>query len=181
MTKKPTGKRAATLVADWAVEETTMRAQLGAMQWGHYVYALCDEAGAAFYIGKGRGDRLFQHSKDAATGRAGAKYEQIRALGAGLRYAILLACKDDPYALGFEALLIRQHFPCLTNETNGSETAIARMNKPFFDDSPLGMLLATLMMGAEMLRDIDMAAARLVAEHPHMRATLFPEDVACPQ
>lgn len=114
-------------VFEWAVDETSMRQQIAALEWSYYVYALCDDTGAAFYIGKGRGDRLFQHAIDAAEGESSAKCDAIRGLGERLRFALLLVCEDEPYALGFEAMTIRQHFNALTNKVNGAESAIARM------------------------------------------------------
>lgn len=55
---------------------------------GYYVYALIDPRdGAIFYVGKGKGDRVFQHARhakkvDPAQTRAGLKLDRIREIHA---------------------------------------------------------------------------------------------------
>lgn len=55
---------------------------------GYYVYALLDPRdGTVFYVGKGKGDRVYQHARrarkvDSAQTRAGLKLDRIRAIHA---------------------------------------------------------------------------------------------------
>ena len=44
---------------------------------GPYVYTLADADGV-FYIGKGRGRRMFHHAKEALRGKPGTKCDRIR-------------------------------------------------------------------------------------------------------
>lgn len=74
-----------------------------------YVYALCGPTGDAFYYGKGCGDRITHHERDARAGLPGAKCDAIRAIwdaGGMVRRAILLRTDDEAAAYQLEHQLI---------------------------------------------------------------------------
>lgn len=59
---------------------------------GPYCYALADQNGVIFYIGKGYGRRMFHHEQSARRGKTGAKADYIRSILAGghqIQYRIL--------------------------------------------------------------------------------------------
>lgn len=164
----------------WAVPEAQMREQVADLRWPHYVYALCTHTGVAFYIGKGRGPRLFDHVREAREGGTSEKCRVIRRLGDRLRYGILLACADEPFALGFEAIHIRWSYDVLTNLAPASEAAIECMFDPLDPDViALGQLLDVLDDVAEMEAANERAARRLVRSYPWLQPRLFPGEAAC--
>ena len=78
---------------------------------GHYVYALQDPRdGAVFYVGKGVGDRVHAHVREALGSGDAAKLERIRAIqasGAEVRHLIIRsALRDEAEALTVEQALI---------------------------------------------------------------------------
>lgn len=92
-----------------------------------YVYELIDpRAGTVFYVGKGTGDRITQHEREARNAEAYAtrKVARIRAIwAAGLaierRHVASFWSESDAYA--FEAERIREiGFHHLTNETQNT-------------------------------------------------------------
>lgn len=75
---------------------------------GPYVYALAHQ-GQPFYIGKGRGRRMFQHVLDALRGARGRKCEKIRAIfaaGGEIEYQVLGRYGSDTEAYAAEKQLI---------------------------------------------------------------------------
>lgn len=107
-----------------AVDESAMAAMVAALRWPHYVYALCSETGAAFYVGKGVGDRAFHHRREAQAGGDSEKCKVIRALGPRLRYCLFAACQDDDWATMLESVLINADYPSLTNIRPGSASSV---------------------------------------------------------
>lgn len=84
--------------------------KLGRNNW-FYVYQLIDPRdGQIFYVGKGRGERLYAHEKDARKGIPGAKCDKIREIiDAGLEIdkRIVALFADEQKALEFECQLMR--------------------------------------------------------------------------
>lgn len=108
---------------------------------GPYVYALTDpRTGAVFYIGKGRGRRMFRHELEAAKGSIGPRFDVIRELSAsGLRPSCVVIGEFDTdaqaYAAEREAIAAHQN---LTNRNAGGaggmcETPYARMRRQAAD------------------------------------------------
>lgn len=96
------------------------------LKW--YVYRLIDpRSGETFYVGKGRGDRIFEHAKGAlaATGEEDfpdLKINRIRAIwAAGLDVGHVIhrhGIEDESVAFQIEAALI-DAYPGLSNEVTG--------------------------------------------------------------
>lgn len=88
-----------------------------------YVYALVDQTGAVFYVGKGNGRRMFQHVTNARRGVSGPRHDRIReilAAGGEIRYEVLGQYDTDEEAGQAEVLFIAAHSG-LTNLTKGGE------------------------------------------------------------
>lgn len=77
-----------------------------------YVYTLSDPRSCeVFYVGKGRGDRVDHHERDARAGKPGEKCELIRdILAEGLRPTKTIAARfiDESEAYAAEAEMISQ-------------------------------------------------------------------------
>ena len=87
-----------------------------------YVYALADSlSGDVFYIGKGRGRRMFNHEAEARRGKAGAKCDKIRgviATGGTVECRVMAVFATDREAYAAEKTFIAK-YPNLTNITAG--------------------------------------------------------------
>ena len=99
-------------------------------RWPHYVYGLCLDNGAVFYVGKGTNCRALDHAREAIRGEQSEKAEYIRRIGDKLRYTIFFQCEDDVFARGYEAYLIRGHHDVLANVAIPSTAVIDQMFKP---------------------------------------------------
>lgn len=75
-----------------------------------YCYALLDD-GVVFYVGKGRGRRMYQHQVDALRGATGAKCERIREIveaGREVECRVLSVHANDEQAVEAENKLLRE-------------------------------------------------------------------------
>lgn len=97
---------------------------------GHYVYELIDPVSdEVFYVGKGKGRRMYQHAVDARAGRITnpEKHERItsiHALGLEVQYRIVKDRLTEDEALQLERETIARHgIHNLTNATPGQLTA----------------------------------------------------------
>lgn len=96
------------------------------MYTGPYCYALMD-AGEAFYVGKGRRGRMYQHVREAVRGKPGPKCDRIRAMlaaGREVDYQILSEHRTDAEAFEAEKAWVKQ-FAGLTNRTAGGGGVLA--------------------------------------------------------
>ena len=96
------------------------------LKW--YVYRLIDpRTGETFYVGKGKGDRLFQHAKGALAAskdedKADLKYQRIKDItAAGIEVSHVIhrhGIDTESIAFQIEAALI-DAYPGLTNRVSG--------------------------------------------------------------
>lgn len=149
-----------------------------ASKWEHYVYGLCLDNGAVFYVGKGVGTRALEHAKEAYRGDDSEKCQYIRAIGPRLRYTIFLQCSDSDYALGFEAYLIHGHHDVLTNIAPASEAAFQRMFQPL---DPIRRELDALEYVGRYLdranTECRESMKALISKCPAIEGTLSPEEL----
>jgi hypothetical protein len=127
-----------------ALDEAAMREVVAALQWPHYVYVLCSQAGAVFYVGKGSGTRVFDHRKEADSGVQSEKCRVIRALGDRLRYGLYAACQDHDWAVMLESLLIACDYDNLTNIKPGTAASIVAAAYRDPDERELSRTIARL-------------------------------------
>lgn len=145
-------KMAEYVVSRSMLTEGEMRKELSGHQWPHYVYALCvpyKDHGVVFYVGKGVGDRVFDHVRQARQGSGSKKSKIIRLFGDRIRFSVLAVCSDDRYASGLEAIIIRNNKDCLLNVANGSMSAIEKMF------APMTLLEQSLLLCDQTKRDLD--------------------------
>lgn len=93
----------------------------------YYVYALvAEDIGEIIYIGKGKGQRMFNHVADAKNGRIynAPKHKAITdiiARGSSVVEMVIESGLDEKHALRFEKYLITQFKNSLTNIASGSQ------------------------------------------------------------
>jgi len=75
----------------------------------HYVYALVDEKGNPFYIGKGQNDRCHQHLHKSHNHLVNMEISSIRKRGYEPEAIKLMFTNDEMVALETEEFLIRQY------------------------------------------------------------------------
>jgi len=150
---------------------------------GPYCYALADECGRVFYIGKGLGRRMFAHVAEAKRGKSGLKCERIRQMleaGQHVQYRILGKYATHDEACAAERGFIAAH-EGLTNLTAGGEGVKPdpkeRMRrhairllwrlKPYrewIEDMSDRTLAATIVMAGSPLAVYETIKAQLIAE-----------------
>lgn len=95
----------------------------------YYVYTLAYPDGRVFYVGKGRGDRVYQHERDARDGRISKNCDIIRdiwAQGGQILKKRLYVNLSEEDALSIETVLIALFDRAnLANGQNGQEKALA--------------------------------------------------------
>jgi hypothetical protein len=91
----------------------------------YYVYALCSPAGTPFYIGKGKGQRIFNHERKARKGVESHTARKIRSImeaGGEIQRQILWDDLSEEDAFTFERFAIATlGMDNLTNKTAGGE------------------------------------------------------------
>lgn len=102
----------------------------------HYVYLLIDPRdNKPFYVGKGKGDRITAHEKEARAGKASAKCIRIRQIWAAdlaVRRVFDSEHTDERSAYAREQELIKAHV-CLTNIThNDGKPIVYSLNDMIF-------------------------------------------------
>lgn len=90
-----------------------------------YVYILARPNGKPFYVGKGKGNRVYEHEQEARTGHKCHKCNVIRKIwrkGGQVQRWIVLETTSEDEALAYEKEMIALHGrPNLTNHTDGGE------------------------------------------------------------
>lgn len=89
----------------------------------YYVYILCRPNGKPFYVGKGSGDRVYQHDREARSGHQCYKCNVIRKIwreGGEVQRYIVFETDDEQEAFTHEVDLIELYnLETLTNQTPG--------------------------------------------------------------
>lgn len=100
-----------------------------------YVYVLSRPDGRPFYVGKGKGQRIFQHEWDAQRGIKNYKCNIIRKIwreGREVHRSIVFISPNELDALHFETTLIHAiGRPYLANQTKGGDGIHASRGKMF--------------------------------------------------
>jgi hypothetical protein len=152
-----------------ALTEQDMRSLVERLRWPFYVYVLCSESGGVFYVGKGTGDRVFHHRREAEAGGASEKCRVIRILGDRLRYGLFAACQDEDWALMLESTLINLDYQNLTNIKPGRVEHI--VNACYFDPE-LRQAVRHLKQTLLILRRMDAEQRHVedafILKHPQM-------------
>lgn len=167
------------MAAKYLLTEQEFVSAVDASQWGHYVYGLCLENGAVFYVGKGIGRRATDHAKIAMQGDLSEKSQYIRHIGSRLRYTLFLQCSDDVFAKGYEAYLIRGHHDVLCNLAIPSVQVFERMFEPI---DPLQKALDDLARVDAYVKQADKECRRyllsIIASCPAILESIPDEDLA---
>ena len=167
------------LAAKYLLTEQEFVSAVDASQWEHYVYGLCLDNGAVFYVGKGIGRRATDHAKIAMQGDLSEKSQYIRHIGPRLRYTLFLQCSDDVFAKGYEAYLIRGHHDVLCNLAIPSVQVFERMFEPI---DPLQKALDDLARVEAYVKQADKECRRyllsIIASCPAILDSIPDEDLA---
>lgn len=100
----------------------------------YYVYVLTRPDGRPFYVGKGHGDRIHHHERDARRGHRCHKCNVIRKIwrsGGVVQRYILFTTTDEQEAFAYEQAIIEMYGrDTLCNHTDGGEGARGRVMPP---------------------------------------------------
>lgn len=115
------------------VSRDTARAMINSNSDAHYVYVLCKPDGMPFYVGKGKGSRVFQHEAEAHNPcKVSHKLNLIRKIsreGGSIGYVIDAFFSDEKACLAHERKMIARigrfdlNSGPLTNQIDGGEGA----------------------------------------------------------
>lgn len=104
---------------------------------GWYVYHLCYATGRPFYVGKGRGRRMYQHEVEARRGGKGYKCNVIRkvlARGESIVYRVVFLSPSEEEAYAFERIEIARYGrDRLTNIDAGGRLSVETERRMGFD------------------------------------------------
>jgi len=170
------------LSATYLMDEQEFSRAIKASPWEHYVYGLCLDNRAVFYVGKGVRGRALEHAKAAARGDDSEKAAYIRQIGPRLRYTLFYQTHDEAYALAYEAYLIQGHHDVLTNVVVPTYEGIERAFTP---KSPMQQLIDSVIKLIEVEKIIKAgdqqckrAMQAIINDCPQVISTLTDDDLA---
>ena len=140
----------------------------------YYVYFLADPSdGLIFYVGKGKGRRMYQHVKNAISGDVdnSAKYDRIKKIldaGGNVMHLVFAVCDSEDDAYDIEGRLIEELAPYgLTNIAHGIVTENKQVNRR------AKYLLDNMMSYTDWAASCPMEVVRFCAKHFGSMAAMY--------